>query len=412
MSASRPARVSPDASIQGLFLLFGVVIAAFFPFFAAFLDVRGVKPSQIGVVIAAMALARVIANPAWGHLADTVIGRSRTLQVGTVLSALTGLSLWAFGHDFLSIVITSVAFAGLGGALGPNLDAIAIAHLGEERMESYGRIRGWESFTYAASCLGLGFLFREVGVEVNMLIYAAGCVVIMAWSLTLRVPRTRHEGKHGRLGAVGTVLRDSPRFVWFLSSTLLLWFGFSGAWNFIGLKIIDGGGDPLLIGAGAALGGLVEVPVMRSSSNLAERLGVRRVFVVGCFVYAVGFLLWGLVEDPLTLSLLTFLEGIGFSLVFTMTVVIVGKLVTPTLYSTGQAVAATVGFGVAPILGGLIGGWVYQNLGPVYLYVGASVAAVIAAFIAMRALDTPDFHAGEAIVESGAPPMGDLEPDL
>ena len=411
MSESRSPAVRPEVSIQVLFLGFGIAIAAFFPFFAAFLESRGIRPAEIGVVIAAMAAARVVGNPIWGHLADTAIGRPRTLQLGMLLSGLAAVGMWALGEGFVPIVLTSLVFAGVGGALGPNLDAIAIAHLGEGRMQEYGRIRGWESLTYAIACLGLGFAFREFGVEANMLIYAAVCGLLLLWSVTLRVPRTRHEGEHGRLGAVGTVLKGSPRFAAFLSSTLLLWFGFSGAWNFIGLKILDGGGGPFLIGAGAALGGLVEVPVMRSSSNLSERFGVRATFMVGCLVYALGFLVWGLADDPVIVSALTFLEGIGFALVFTMTVVIVGKLVTPSLYSTGQAIAATVGFGIAPILGGLVGGWAYERLGATVLYLGASAMALLAAGIAYRALDDPELVRPQAVVEAGAPPVGDLEPE-
>ena len=411
MSASRPAAVRPEVSIQGLFLLFGFAIAAFFPFFTAFLRSRGVSPAETGVVIAAMALARVIGNPVWGHLADTRLGRTRTLQIGTVLSALAALGMWRSGDGFLAVGAASVVFAGMGGSLGPNLDAIAITHLGPGNMHAYGRIRGWESFTYAIACLGCGVLFQRVGLDLNMVIYAAICLVVLAWSATLRVPTVLHEGEHGRLGAVGTVLRESPRFVRFLSATLLLWFGFSGAWNFIPLKILDEGGGPLLIGFGAALGGLVEVPMMRSSSNLSERFGIRAVFMTGCVIYALGFLLWGIVDDPQVLSVLTFLEGVAFALVFTMSVVIVGKLVTPTLSSTGQAVAATVGFGVAPILGGLVGGWVYEHLGPAFLYGGASIVALIACAIAYRALDDPSLTQPQATPELGAPPLGDLEPE-
>mgnify|MGYP003347111737 CR=1 FL=1 len=51
------------------------------------------------------------------------------------------------------------------------------------------------------------------------------------------------------------------------------------------------------LAAGAALGGLVEVPVMRSSSNLAERFGVRATFMVGCLVYALGSYPAGLWSD-------------------------------------------------------------------------------------------------------------------
>ena len=109
-------------------------------------------------------------------------------------------------------------------------------------------------------------------------------------------------------------------------------------------------------GAGAALGGLVEVPVMRLSSRLSNRLGLRPVFVTGCLVYAFGFLLWGLVEDPTLLSVLTVFEGAGFALLFTTMVVVIGRMLPSTLYSTGHSLAATMGFGIAPIIGAVVAG--------------------------------------------------------
>ena len=67
-----------------------------------------------------------------------------------------------------------------------------------------------------------------------------------------------------------------------------MWVGFNAAWNFIALKIVSEGGGPFLIGVGTALGGLLEVPVMRMSSRLQVRWGLRRVYVLGCCIYAAG----------------------------------------------------------------------------------------------------------------------------
>jgi MFS family permease len=175
----------------------------------------------------------------------------------------------------------------------------------------------------------------------------------------------------------------------FLLATLFVWTGFNAAWNFIGLKIAEGGGGALLIGLGAALGGLVEVPVMRMSSRFAKRYGLRPVYVAGCVVYAFGFLLWGLVQDPTIVSLLTVFEGAGFALLFTTAVVVIGRMLPKTLYSTGQSLAGTVGFGIAPIVGAGIGGWVFDRFGTVTLYLGASVLALIGGVVAWGALSGP-----------------------
>ena len=107
----------------------------------------------------------------------------------------------------------------------------------------------------------------------------------------------------------------------------------------------------MLIGLGTAIGGLCEVPMMRSSSRLQRRFGLRLVYVAGCATYGMTFLLWGAVSNPTILSLLAVFEGIGFSLLFTTAVVVVGRLLPRSLYSTGNAVGQMVAFGIGPILG-------------------------------------------------------------
>jgi PPP family 3-phenylpropionic acid transporter len=168
-----------------------------------------------------------------------------------------------------------------------------------------------------------------------------------------------------------------------------VWTGFNAAWNFIGLKIERAGGGALLVGIGTALGGLVEVPVMRLSSRFSKRFGLRAVYVAGCVVYATGFLLWGLVENPTILSVLTVFEGAGFALLFTTMVVVIGRMLPSNLYSTGQSLAATMGFGIAPIIGAGLGGLVFDRFGPATLYVGASLLTLGGGAVAWIALSTP-----------------------
>ena len=271
-------------------------------------------------------------------------------------------------------------------ASGPNIDALALVQLGEERMADYGRIRGWESLSYAAGCLAFGWLLDLYGVSLALPLYAAAGALMLVWTtIAVRPDRPKEPQQHGRLGAVGAVFRTAPRMWGFLVATLLVWTGFNGAWNFVGLKIKE----PLLIGVGTALGGFTEVGVMRLSSRLHRRFGLRRVYALGCVVYATGFLLWGLVESPTIVSVLAVFEGAGFSLLFTTSILVVGKLLPSSLYSTGNSIAAMVGFGIGPIIGAGIGGVVYGRLGVDDLFVGSSVIALLAGVAAMIALRTP-----------------------
>ena len=382
-------RVRDASAVQGVFLTIGLAIAAFFPFLALYLrDAHGLDESQIGLVLACMAGARMVANPLWGHLSDTRIGRLTALQIGLAGSAAAAFLVNA-AAALPAITLLMVVQAFFMDAQEPNIDAIALEHLGEDRMFDYGRIRGWSSLTYASGCLLFGAILERFGIRWAMPLYGVSALLVLAWSTTVVRDRPRGLERHGRLGSLGAVFRHAPRFWGFLVAAVLVWTGFNAAWNFIGPRIEDQGGGPFLIGLGTALGGVVEVPVMRSSSRLQRRFGLRLVYMAGCIVYGLTFLLWGSVSDPTILSLLAVFEGIGFSLLFTTGVVIVGRLLPRSLYSTGNAVGQMVSFGIGPILGAGLGGFVYQHLGARTLYLSACVLALGAALVAWFALATP-----------------------
>jgi predicted MFS family arabinose efflux permease len=63
--------------------------------------------------------------------------------------------------------------------------------------------------------------------------------------------------------------------------------------------------------------------------------------------------------------------------------------VPKSLYSTGNAVTSMVSFGIAPILGAGLGGFVYQHLGAGVLYGSASALALSAAVVAWFSLNVP-----------------------
>ena len=373
--------------MHGLFIVLGFAVAAFFPFFSIYLQERGLSESEIGVVIAAMAAVRIVTNPAWGHAADARLGRLTALQL-----SLVGTAVFAFSMNHLSgVVPVAIGACGIAAfmvATGPNIDTLALEHLGEARMSQYGVIRAWLSLSYAGACLVIGATLQTKGLTLAMPIFACGALAVLAWSTTVERDRPRHVD-HGRLGTVGAVFHEAPRFWGFLAAVALLWIGFNAAWNFVGLKIVGAGGGPLLIAIGAALGGLTEVPVMRLTPRLQSRLGLRTVYAVGCVIYATGFLLWGLISSPTIVSLLTVFEGMAFGLLFTTSVVAVGRLLPSHLYSTGNSLTALVGFGIGPIIGAGLGGFIYQHLGTTVLYTWASAMALCGGVVAWFALDIP-----------------------
>ena len=402
----------PAVAVHGLFVAFGILIAAFFPFLTIYLEDKGLRAGQIGLALGIMALARAFLMPMWGHLADTRLGRRLALQIGAFGAAIAAIGM-TFADGVAAVIVAGTLISAFMVATGPNVDSIALEYLGAERMADYGHMRGWESLAYAAGCFAFGAILQGSGLPWAMPLYATAAIGLLLWSTTVPRDRPKRSEEHGRLGAVGAVFREAPRFWGFLAALFLLWTGFNAAWSFFSLKIADEGGGPLLIGIGTALGGLVEVPTMRTSTRLQRRFGLRATYILGCGIYALGFFLWGGVSSPTVLSLLTVLEGLGFGLIFTTGVVIVGRLLPSSLYASGNSVAGMVAFGIGPIIGAGVGGYVYEHAGPLVLFSGASAFAVAAAVTAWFALATPVLSQPMARlpeVEAGAGPEPGLVP--
>jgi PPP family 3-phenylpropionic acid transporter len=78
-------------------------------------------------------------------------------------------------------------------------------------------------------------------------------------------------------------------------------------------------------------------------------------------------------------------------------------MVPSSLYATGQSMASTVGFGIAPIIGGVLGGFVYETFGPVTMYVGSSALVLIGAAVSWITLSTPEFGRPGDVAEPDTP---------
>ena len=83
---------------------------------------------------------------------------------------------------------TAFVFAGLSATVAPNVDAIALEFLGDDRMTEYGRIRGWESLAYATTCLLVGALLQQVGIRWAMPVVALAALAIFVWAIVAIEP--------------------------------------------------------------------------------------------------------------------------------------------------------------------------------------------------------------------------------
>jgi MFS family permease len=373
----------------------GIAFGLLMPFPVPLLVERGLGAAAIGLILAVTGLASLLAYPVWGVIADGWLGRPRTIALAGTTAAGGGLLIVLAGDDPLLLAVAlSVAVVG-ALAWGPLTDALALGLLGSSS-SSYGRVRVWASVGWAGSATAGGWLWTQAGPGLVFGAFIAGSLamaVLVLWAA--RGPWAAAD--ESEAAAHRPSLRGwlqpllAPLMLGFLAALFVTAVGEHASWRFISLRILDQGGGVFLVGLAAALPAIVEIPVFASSRQLATRLGLRRLFVVGAFLAAALMALVVVATEPWMATGLRTLEGASFAMRYTAMVLIVGVLMPSRLHALGQSVAWLVYSGVAPIAADAAGGLVYDTLGAEALFALATLALGSGGVVAWVVLRGPEF---------------------
>jgi len=377
-----------DRDIRWLFVIGGAATAALLPFFTPLLQARGLSPDRIGLVLSAMALASVVAAPLWSHEADTRLGTTRALVLSTLATAGCALLLIPAGSTAWAIAAASVLLAAAsapGTAFG---DALALAVLGPERANDFGRIRRFSSLGWAVAVIVFGALYQAVGLSPVVPLYAGALVVYALFARRIPSRSGARDGdeRASRLGAIGAAFRTSPGLAPFLGGLLLFSIATSASDGFVPLQMLGAGGGPFLIGVAAGFAAVIEIPFFTWSAALGRRFGMRNLFLAGAVVSIVTLLGYSLSNSPLQVAVFRTLAGAGFGLKYAALVVLTDRLVALHLRNTGQTLMQMAQWSVGPVLGPAVGGFIYVTLGPSSLFAGSAVLATAGAMLSWWAL--------------------------
>jgi PPP family 3-phenylpropionic acid transporter len=390
--------------VQALFLTLGMAIGTFYPFVSVILLGRGFDVVGVGAVAAMSAVAFTLAVPAWGHVADVLLGRPRALQLSVGGAALVLLITLAPVPGFV-LAACIVGFAFFQSAFGPLSDALAVNAVKDPRRD-YARIRLLSSVAFAPVCIGVGFLYDRTGYGPAPVLF--GIVALMAIGSLLFVPDVERAdlraiagedapARRGRmptwrLGSVGVALSVAPRLPAALLAIGLIHVGIIAGWTFLAVRLRELGASPHDVALSSGVSAIAEVPAFILMGLLARRLGVRAVFTISATLYVGIFVSWAFIEQPWLIIATRVATGFSFAGICMAAVLTVAALLPDRLQATGQALYQTIAFGVAAIIANVSGGVVYGQLGHGVLFGGAAVLAVSAALVGWLVL--PRRHGG------------------
>ena len=366
----------PYWRLSGFYLVYFASLGALIPYWGIYLESLGFSPLEIGQLIAVIMVTKVVAPNLWGWLADRRGQRMGIVRLASLLSAI------AFAGVFISdafwwLVLVIGVFSFFWNASLPQFEATTMNYLGVAH-HRYSLVRLWGSLGFVLSVVLLGEALDRYGDGLIPAVVLTLFVAIWLSSLTVAEgPSPQPRGQHRSLGQI---LRQ-PAVIALLGGSLLLQLSHGPYYAFFSIYMEEHGYSHTVIGLLWAVGVIAEVLLFLVMGRLLRRFGVRKLWTIALLLSALRWLLTALYPEYGWVMLLTqTLHAASFGVCHAIAIHLVHHFFSGPHQGRGQALYASISFGVGGALGSIGAGWIWAMPGgPALTFKLAAVAALLAA---------------------------------
>lgn len=362
-----------------------ILLGVHLPFFPVWLQSTGFDAGQVGAILAATALLRVISVPAATGAADRRFGLRPTIVALAMATAVGFTALGLVSGPWLIVALT--AFTAFAHTPSVALqDAYTLRGL-RARGQAYGPVRLWGSIFFILANLGAGVAFDLIETR-NLIWLIAAAAMAAALASTLLMPLPPSVAPAADSGPDRPLWR-TPRFVAIVMAASLIqsshavYYGFSTiAWKAAGF-------DGIAIGSLWALGVIAEIVLFAFSGRLPPAFGPIQLIVLGGLGATIRWI--GLAFDPTgwSLPLLQLLHAFSFGASHLGAIAFIAHAAPEGRGATAQGYFSVVQ-GVTFSACMLLAGTLYEIIGVASYGAMAVIAltgAVIAVFVSTRMSD-------------------------
>lgn len=348
------------------FFLYGS-IAILMSFFPLYFQEVGFNTVAIGMLMAGGPFVSIFANPFWGYWSDRLQNIRRILIIMLVGNLV--VVQFVFQLDSLVIVFVAMLFFFMFQTPLFSQSNSLILNTIEGTSYKFGNFRLWGSLGWALMAVGAGPLINVIGITNLWIVYSIMLLLTIAFSIKL--PQGKVEGsKKLEKGGYAKALFGNKYFLVFVILGVLISVPNSMNQTFVSLYINEMGGSLVLIGWSAFLTAIFEVPVFLLFDRYLKK---HTPTMIGCLIvvsllFVLRWYLMSIATGPMQIIFIQMLHSISFGGYYYIGTTLTAQLIPVELRASGQAVYALTWGGISGIIAGLVGGWMFQELGPKMMY--------------------------------------------
>ena len=354
------------------FFLYFAYVGLVSPYASLFFLDRGFSVIEIAVLMSMLQITRIVGPFSWGWLSDYLSDRIGIIRFCACLAAVTFLSIF-FLNSYIAFFIWMFVLHTILSSLMPLGESATVHALFKDNSfdKRYGRLRLWGSIGFIAMVLFAGELFQRKGIELYPIV---GTVILTFLALvTFRLHEPKMERRKMVKGELLIVLFN-PDVRWFLLSGFFMIFAHAALYVFYSLYLADLGYDKFQIGLFWALGVAAEVIFFYFQSKVLSRLDPEIVLQIAFGMGVFRFILMAFFPLTWVLILAQLMHAGTFGAHHSAATKLLQRWFTGPLQARGQALMATVSYGLGGTLGGLMAGWLWDATQPRNVFVMAALA--------------------------------------
>lgn len=348
------------------------------PYMPLWFEAQGLTGAQIGLILAAPMLARIVIAPGLAIWADGFVLRRTPIILFGVAS---GLSYGLIGvtHGFVAWLLCWLAATSFLAMTTPLADVLSLRRARAEGF-SYGHARGLGSVAFVAANVGMGAMLAWVKPDLILVWTTVAALGVGLAGRFLLPADPVHEGgertgRGARWRGMSDLLRNRA-FLLAIVATGLIQATHAFYYAFSSLLWTAQGLPKATIGLLWATGVAMEVAFMWFLEPWRRRMGPERLVIIGGLAAVVRWTALAFSPGPWLLFPLQALHAFSFAAVFMASLQLIERSAPAHSASAAQTISSSLAGGLFIGLATLASGPLYDAVGPRGYLAMAALAAV------------------------------------
>lgn len=349
------------------------IIISYLPIYFQELGLTG---TEIGFLLAVGPFSAMLAQPFWGFMIDKYKTSKRIIAICLIGAVVSSIFVFLKINYTLLLVAVFIFFAFLSpiGGLGDSLAQKTASKLSI----SFGSIRTWGSVGFAVMSLLIGYVLAIIGVKFMYIPFIF--FALIAFYFVLKVKD--YEGSKEPIKFRDTLkLGKNGKLIFFLFLMLFITITHRTNDSFLGLYIVEKGGNEALIGWAWFIGVISEAAVFATAVYWFKRFHPLTFIIISALLFSIRWFLMGILQEPLLILPLQVFHGLTFGIFYLSAFQYVSDLIPDELLSTGHLLFYSFFFGLSGMIGSGIGGLVIEHYSASILYSYLTYVTLVGALL-------------------------------